>query len=240
MKCKIQCTKTYEIISFFSAFQLFNKEYSEFVKIEKIKILFINLITVFIILMLFCAGVYAQVSNDNFGYKDWPGKDNELKCNIELQITPFTGYELKGTFSPHILYFNLPISKEDKKRQGRLVLQIFPTIEKAQMALLENLYTFESNSIRPPRLNEKDFPFGDVCFGWLNGDTITGEIFKGRHVWYVKNNVFIIIEAIPSFVDELAAKVDSIIQSAAVCLPESSDPKFVFSDEFVDFFLKTP
>jgi hypothetical protein len=182
--------------------------------------------------MTLCTVIIAQTPDNKFGYKDWPGKDGVIKHRIELPVTPFLGYELKSTsrFNDSIIYFRLPLSKEDTVKVGRLRIQIYPTIEKAQIALRDYMYTFQS-TITPPRLIQDEFPYGDVAFGWEKAGAL--------RVYFCNHNVMIIIEAI--YTIELAAKIDSIIQAAPDWSSGYSKPAFIISKEFSDaFFVKTP
>src|SRR3989304_7563968 len=91
----------------------------------------------FIFLMIFCTVVNAQLDYNDFGYKDWPGKNGMVKPRIELPVTTFLGYDLQltPTFNDSIIRFKMPISKDDTVKLGRFFMQIYPTIEMAQLAL---------------------------------------------------------------------------------------------------------
>jgi hypothetical protein len=187
-----------------------------------------------IIIIVFCTGAIAQMPIVDFKYEEWPGKDRLVKHKIELPVKPFQGYglELTPTFNDSMIRFDMPISKEDTVKVGRFSLQIFPTIEKAQLELLNHLFAIQSN-IKPPRLEKEKFPYGDVAFGWEKEGTL--------RVYFCKNNVFIIIATTTVFAKELAAKTDSIIQAAPDWSSGYSKPAFIISEEFINaFFVKTP
>lgn len=179
-------------------------------------------------LMIVCVQSVAQTPDDDFGYKDWPGKDDVVKQRIELPVTSFVGYGLRltPTFNDSIVRFDLPLSAEDTFKMGRFYMQIFPTIERTHFALLNHLYAFQSN-IKPLRLEKEEFPLCDVVFGLENEDT--------SYLYFCKNNVFIIIESTTIFSKGLYEKIASIVQIAPVW-SSGSNPSFIVSKEFVNYF----
>ncbi|OHB72261.1 MAG: hypothetical protein A2W23_01890 [Planctomycetes bacterium RBG_16_43_13] len=188
----------------------------------------------FIFLMTFCTVTIAQMPDDDFGYNDWPGKNGAVKHRIEVPVTPFLGYELEltPTFNDSTIWLQMPVSKDDTVKLGRLVMQLYPTIEKAQLGLRDYLYTFQS-TIKPPRLKEEEFPNGDVAFGWEKEGVY--------RVYFCDNNLMIIIEAPDLVARELAAKVDSIIQAAPNWSAGDAQPAFIISEQFIQaFFAMTP
>jgi len=189
---------------------------------------------IFIFIILYCSAIIAQINDNDFGYKNWPSKRGVVKHRIEIPVTPFLGYglQLTPTFNDSIVRFKIPMSENDTVKLGRLLMQIYPTIEKAQLALRDYLYTFQS-TIKPPRLESENFSYGDVAFGW--------EINGTYRVYFCDNNIMLIIEAATDITPELIAKTESVIQSAPNWSPGDVKPAFILSEQLIHtFFVENP
>lgn len=167
--------------------------------------------------------------DDNFGYENWPGKNGVIRGSVELPVSPFLGYglRLKPGFDDNTLRLDLPISDDDTVKMGRLEIDIYQTIEKAQLALLDFLYAIQS-PFKPPRLTSEAFSPGDAAFG----SEKEGVFF----VIFTRANVRVILTAPARVATELAQKVDSLIQAAPVWAPGDPKPHFIITPEFLEAF----
>jgi hypothetical protein len=183
-----------------------------------------------LLITISCACDFEQKNTDNFDYENWPGKDGVIKHKIELPLVPFQGFELDliPSYNDSVLFFNLPLSEKDTVKIGRLSMQIYPTVEKAQLALLDYLFTFQS-STKPDRLKEDVFPYCDIAFGWENEETFD--------VYYCNNNIMIIIEASNEKAKKLAEVIDDIIKTAPDLSSDDNRPAFIISEDFKNYFL---
>ena len=172
--------------------------------------------------------------DDEFGYGSWPGKDGAIITGIQLAVASLSGYglQLAPGFSDSTVFIKLPLSEDDVLKKGRLQIDVYQTIEKAQRALLEYLYTFES-VVKPPRLAAEDFPAGDVAFGERTEDAFL--------VLFARANAMILLEAPRPVVEELAVKIGNATQDAPAWAPGDPSPHLIISEEFKQaFFRPTP
>jgi len=170
-----------------------------------------------------------EPQDDNFDYDNWPGKNGVIRGSVELPVSSFLGYglQLKPGFDDNTLRFALPVSEEDTVKIGRLETDIYQTIEKAQLDLLDFLYAMQS-PFKPPRLTSEEFSPGDVAFG----SERDGVFF----VLFTQANVRVIITAPANVAIELAQKVDSLIQAAPVWASGDPKPHFIITPEFLEAF----
>jgi len=194
-----------------------------------IKILIWSFITPLLITSS-CTGFFEQKNIDNFDYENWPGKDGLTKNKIELPVIPFQGFEIEliPSYNDSVLFFDLPLSEKDTFKIGRLNMQIYTTIEKAQLALLDYLFTFQSTN-KPDRLKENVFPYCDIAFGWENEETFSA--------YYCNKNIMIIIEASNENTKKIAEVIDDIIKTAPNWSSDDNRPTFIISEEFKKYFL---
>jgi len=188
------------------------------------------------LLFIFMFGLFniLGAQDENFDYENWPGKNGVIRGSIELPINSFLGYglQLKPGFNDSTLRFDLPISGNDTAKIGKLEIKIFKTIKVAQLSLLDFLYAIQS-PFKPPRLTSEEFSPGDVAFG-----SEKNEIFL---LVFVRANVRVIIRAPADVAEEIAQKIDSLIQAAPVWASGDLKPHFIITMEFVKAFsVKTP
>ncbi|MBC8182643.1 hypothetical protein H8E88_16205 [candidate division KSB1 bacterium] len=170
--------------------------------------------------------------DDEFGYDCWP-RNGTIKHNIELPVNHFQSYklELRPGFNDSTIHFDLPLFDDDSAKNGRFNLDIYQTIEKAQLSLLDFIYAIQSR-FKPPRLSKSEFPFGDVSFG----EEKEGIFF----VFFTRDNVRILIDAPANITKELAQKIDNIILNSPAWQPGNPKPSFIITNEFLQAFLVEP
>ena len=199
-----------------------------------------SLILLLVLLGLFCVANAQEgpwqsgVDNEeeDYGYESWPGKDGTIRRSIELSVTSLSGYglQLAPGFTDSSVFLKLPISEDDTVNIGRLDIKVYQTIEKAQRALVEYLYTIVS-FVKPPRLTAEEFPIGDVAFGEEREGVFFGV--------FTRANIRIVIEAPTSVAKELASKIDDTVMQAPSWGVGDSCPAFIISEEFVRAFRPT-
>jgi len=159
-------------------------------------------------------------TEENYGYENWPGKDGVIKTNIEFPDELISKYYMslasgaKGTY----FFYKVPLYENDIIKNGRLQAQVFPSIDTAQLALVNYLNILQTPD-KPPRLTDEDFKAGDVAFGDI----------KDGILWmaFTRNNVIITVHAQTEKAGDIANKIDSAIQNAPEWKEGMPEPSFV-------------
>lgn len=181
---------------------------------------FCTAVVIFVCLLFSCSDNSIIQSVNDHDRTLWPGKDGVVKCNIEFPSQFVLQYNLtlaagaKGTS----FFFKIPLDENDVLKKGRIQVDVYASIEEAQLALMAYLETMTTN-FKPPRLSDKQFNAGDIAFG-----EETSGIYK---VAFVRNNVLVIVHAPKEIAEILAKGIDEKIQSAPDWKIGSSKPSFI-------------
>lgn len=159
-------------------------------------------------------------TEENSGYENWPGKDGDVKTNIDFPDELIAEYDMslasvvKGTY----FFYKVPLYINDIIKNGRLQAQVFSNIDMAQMALVNYLNTL-TTPFKPPRLTYQNFKSGDVAFGEK----------KDGILWmaFTRNNVIVIVHAQSEKAGDIANKIDSAIQNAPEWQEGMPEPSFI-------------
>ena len=184
------------------------------------KIIVFAVIMIFVVMFISCEKEVSIQNLENYGYDNWPGKNGDVKTDIEIADQFVTAYDmsLRSGSSETYLRFEIALNENDTTKQGYLHLRIFPTIEEAQLALVEYLDIITAFP-KPPRLTNEDFNAGDVAFG---------KKFDGNvKMCFTRNNVFVIIYAPTGKAGEIAHKIDIAVQNAPEWKEGMEHPKFI-------------
>lgn len=170
-----------------------------------------------------------KVEEKDFGYESWPGKNGTIRRSIELSVTSLSGYglQLAPGFNDSTVFLKIPLSEDDALKKGRLQIDVYRTIEEAQLAIVEFFYTM-TRPWKFPRLTDKEFQVGDVAFG----EESKGVFF----VVFTRANVRIILRAPTRVAKELAGKVDGAVQNAPAWKLGDPRPALIISEEFKQAF----
>ena len=200
-------------------------------------------IQIFIVIVALCIPfAYSEEPDysdkNNFGFEYWAGREGFVKKSLELPVTSFMGYGIEYTpipSPPIYLYLDLPLSKNDTDKHGKIYIRIFSSIEDAQKYLLDSLYSITSPD-KLPHLTSEEFSPGDVAFG-KESSSIDKVYYDTRYdLFFCRSNVFIRVKAPPDVAKELAVKIDNIIQGSQDWSVDDASPHLIISDEFVQAF----
>lgn len=153
-------------------------------------------------------------------YKNWPGKDGIIKCNIEFPAQLISKCQLSLTVGSNgqSFFYKIPIDENDTIKKGRLQVGVFSNIEAAQLSLV-NCITELTTPFKPPFLTNEDYKTGDVAFGEV----------KNNVLWmaFVRNNVLIVIDAPVSTAKEISSEIDKSIINASDWKEGMTPPSFI-------------
>ena len=161
-----------------------------------------------------------QVSEENYGYENWPGKAGTVKSNIAFpdQLILQYGLELTIGSTGASFFYKVPLAVNDDLKKGKLQVEVYDSVEKSQLGLVEYLDLLTTPS-KPPRLFNKNEAFGDVAFG-----EIYNEVFK---LAFVRNNILVVINAPTETAKATAASIDEKIKIAPQWQAGSGIPSFI-------------
>lgn len=156
----------------------------------------------------------------DYGYASWPGKSGVTKTNIEFPGNFVSGYNLSlydGSRGDSFIY-RLPLDENDADKKGKIEVNVFSDVEKAQIALVDYLDGMVSPN-KPPRLTSEDFNVGDVAFG---------KVYHGiLKIEFVRNNVLVIVHAPEEMAKTIVKEMDEKIQLAPQWQTGASIPSFI-------------
>lgn len=175
---------------------------------------------IIIVFMASCQKDNNQVSEENYGYENWPGKAGTVKSNIAFpeQLISLYGLELTTGSTGASFFYKVPISESDNLKKGRIQVEVYDSVEKSQLSLVEYLDLLTTPS-KPPRLSNKNEAFGDVAFG-----EIYNEVYK---LAFVRNNVLVVINAATETAKAIAASIDERIKIAPQWQASLGLPTFI-------------
>lgn len=184
-----------------------------------------KLLGLLILLSLFSCKEDATVQPEliNYGYDSWPGKSGVTKTNIEFPGNFVSEYNLSlynGSRGDSFIY-RLPLDENDADKKGKIEVNVFSDVEKAQLALVDYLDGMVTPN-KPPRLTNEDFNIGDVAFG-----KVYDEILK---IEFVRNNVLVIVHAPKEMARIIVKEIDEKIQLAPEWQTGASVPSFILNE----------
>ncbi|MGD8779169.1 MAG: hypothetical protein PVH88_09450 [Ignavibacteria bacterium] len=176
-----------------------------------------GIIYIIIITCCFLTDTFAQ---ERYGFENWPGKSGVIKSAIELpsQLISTQNLSLAEGSRGNSLFYKIPLDENDQLKKGRLQAEVFATVEKAQLALVEYLDCL-TTPYKPPRLIGKEFKIGDVAFG--------EEKDKILLMAFTRNNVLVIVHAPINIAVEISEGFDGNIQNAVEWGKDGSIPSFL-------------
>jgi hypothetical protein len=159
-------------------------------------------------------------TEENYGYENWPGKDDVVKTDIEFPNELISKYHmsLASGASGTYFFYKVPLYENDIIKNGRLQAQVFSSIDTAQLALV-NYLNLLTTPLKPPRLTNENYKAGDVAFG-ENKDGILWMAFT-------RNNVIVIIHAQTEKAGDIANEIDTAIQNAPEWDESMPEPSFI-------------
>jgi len=174
---------------------------------------------IYIVFICFSVNVMAQIA-DNYNYENWKGQGGDIKTKIEIpsQFILINEMSVRESSTEIFLRFKIGLNEKDTLKKGYLHLKIFPSVEKAQLALVEYLNVI-TNFHKPSNLTTEEFKVGDVAFGSKFDDILC--------VSFVRNNVLIIVNAKYSDAKNILFSTDSIIQKATIWQKGMPAPFFI-------------
>lgn len=114
--------------------------------------------------------------------------------------------------------YRLPLDENDADKKGKIEVNVFSDVEKAQIALVDYLDGMVSPN-KPPRLTSEDFNVGDVAFG---------KVYHGiLKIEFVRNNVLVIVHAPEEMAKTIVKEMDEKIQLAPQWQTGASIPSFI-------------
>lgn len=156
-------------------------------------------------------------------YKNWPGKDGIIKCNIEFPAQLITKYQLSLTVGSNgqSFFYKIPIDENDTIKKGKLQVGVFSNIEAAQLGLVSCIAEL-TTPFKPPFLTNEEYKAGEVAFGEV----------KNSILWmaFVRNNVLIIIDAPVKTAKEISFEIDKSIINASNWKEGMAPPSFLLPD----------
>jgi hypothetical protein len=175
---------------------------------------------IIIMLLIYFWGISVHAQDENFGYEKWPGKSGAVKHKIDFPkqlITQFN-LELSAGSKKFSFFYMIQLKNEDNIKNGRLEIDVYPSVEKAQLGLVEYMNSLQT-PFKPPRISDKDFKSGDVAFGSE----------KDEILWlaFTKNNVRIIIHAPFKTGNVIADELGKTIQNAPIWTSNDPEPAFI-------------
>ncbi len=161
--------------------------------------------------------------NDACIYENWPGKNGEVKTEVEIPAHFFSSNDmfLRESSTEKFVRFKVIFYENDSIKEGYLHTQIFPTIEDAQFALKEYLETI-TNPEGLSCLTNEDFKAGDVSFG--------KKYDMYLRMCFTRNNVLSIIYASTEQVLNISEGIDVAIQNAPHWQTGMPEPLFILPD----------
>jgi hypothetical protein len=162
-------------------------------------------------------------AEENYGYENWLGKNGIVKTNIEFPDELISEYHmsLASGVKGNYFFYKVPLYENDTIKNGRLQVQVFSSIDTAQLALVNYLNTL-TTPFKPPRLTNEDFKVGDVAFG-ENKDGILWMVFT-------RNNVLIIVNTLINVAKSIALEIDKSIQNASEWKEGMPEPIFILPE----------
>lgn len=156
----------------------------------------------------------------NNGYEFWPGKSGVIKTDIEFPGNFVSEYNLSlynGSRGDSFIY-RLPLDENDADKKGKIEVNVFSDVEKAQLALVDYLDGMVSPN-KPPRLTNEAYKVGDVAFG---------KVYDGiLKIEFARNNVLVIVHAPTNTCKSIVSALDEAIQKAPEWQAGTPTPSFI-------------
>ena len=175
------------------------------------------------IIIITCFFLMDNFAQERYGFDSWPGKSGVIKNEIELpsQIISTHNLLLAEGSSRNSFFYKIPLDENDQIKKGRFQAEVFNTIEKAQLALVEYLDCL-ATPFKPTRLIDKDFKLGDVVYEKENDGILL--------IALSRNNVMIIVHATLNLAMEIIKEFDKNILNAPLWKRDSSKPYFLLEE----------
>jgi|SRR3989304_3176221 len=164
--------------------------------------------------------IFAQ--DENYGYKNWPGKNSIAKNKIEIDDNLVSNYKMslaKG-YNDSSLFYKIRLNEGDSLKKGRLQIKIFSSTSEAQLALAEYLDCLAMPTMLP-RISSGNFKYGDIAFGKEYDGII--------QLAYTRNNVLVVLHAPTEKALLLANEIDLRIQNAPELRAHTHKPSLLFT-----------